>query len=200
MTKFFSSYQAKLGWLLALGLVVLPVAAGGKPNDARRTPSSQPFSTVVPPHATLQSPFDQENPSQSVFGPVDMDEEALPSRASHTKTTAVALGAVAIAWAAGLSGFTLWRRRTPGVSKLGILGSPPKPCDRAQLVAGAALILVVDLFLAIPAAYVIVAGGGVSPPAIAAEVLETVIVLPLNLVGLYLMGESGCVGMGQSVK
>ncbi len=160
---------------------------------------AQPFPTVPPPQATFERPFTQESPSSSDFGNLDGVQSAPLSTISGTKSTAAALLAVGAVWATGLGGFALWRGRRSKLSKLN-LQSLPKPCDRAQLVAGAVLIVVVDLFLGLPAAYVIIAGGGVTPLAIAAEIFETIVVLPLNLVGLYFMGESGCISMGQSAQ
>jgi hypothetical protein len=62
--------------------------------------------------------------------------------------------------------------------------------DVAQAIAGAGLILATDLFIGLPCAYVIVATGGVTPPAIAAEALEVFVVLPANLFGLYLIYDA----------
>jgi hypothetical protein len=59
-----------------------------------------------------------------------------------------------------------------------------------QAIAGATLILVVDLFIGLPCAYIIVVTGGVSPPAIAAEAVEVFVVLPANALGLYLIYDS----------
>ena len=90
-----------------------------------------------------------------------------------------------------------WRRslgrrlasRTPGAKK-----TLAKPCNTGQALAGAGLIAAVDLTIGLGGFYVIVATGGVSPAAIAAEALEVFVVLPLNIFGIYLMAESGCVG------
>lgn len=66
-------------------------------------------------------------------------------------------------------------------------------CDQGQLLAGVALIVLVDLFVGVPAAYVIIVGGGVSPPALIAEALEILVVLPATIFGIVLIAESGCV-------
>jgi hypothetical protein len=57
------------------------------------------------------------------------------------------------------------------------------------IVAGALLILLTDLFIGLPLAYVIIVTGGATPPALTAEVLETIVVLPINLFGLYLISK-----------
>jgi hypothetical protein len=60
----------------------------------------------------------------------------------------------------------------------------------AQAILGAGLILVTDLFVGLPCAYVIGVSGGVSPPALAAEALEVFVVLPVNLMGIYLIYDA----------
>ena len=59
-----------------------------------------------------------------------------------------------------------------------------------QKVAGAVLILVTDLFVGLPAAAVIISTGGVTPPAVAAEALEIFVVLPINILGIYLIADA----------
>jgi len=190
--------RAKRLALVFLGFAILPIVLSSHHAELRPDAQAQPFSTVPPPQVTLVSPFTDGLPPEADFGTVAGSQEAFFSPGSRMRTAAVAFGAVGAVWAAGLGSFALWRRRESKLTKLEVSQAPSKPCDRTQLVAGAGLIVVVDLFLGLPAAYVIIAGGGVTPPAIAAEIFETVVVLPLNLVGLYLMGESGCISMGQS--
>ena len=57
------------------------------------------------------------------------------------------------------------------------------------MLGGAILIVVTDLFVGIPAIVVIVLSGGLTPPAIAAEALETLVVLPINIFGIYLIEQ-----------
>ncbi|HXD11782.1 MAG TPA: hypothetical protein VN653_17080, partial [Anaerolineales bacterium] len=57
------------------------------------------------------------------------------------------------------------------------------------IIGGALLIVFTDLFVGLPAIAVIIITGGVTPPAIAAEVLETVVVLPVNILGIYLIAK-----------
>jgi hypothetical protein len=57
------------------------------------------------------------------------------------------------------------------------------------IVGGALLIIFTDLFVGLPAFAIIVLSGGVTPPAIAAEVIETVVVLPVNIFGIYLIAQ-----------
>jgi len=51
------------------------------------------------------------------------------------------------------------------------------------------LIIATDLFIGLPAFAVIVLSGGVTPPAVAAEALETFVVLPVNIFGIYLIAQ-----------
>ena len=57
------------------------------------------------------------------------------------------------------------------------------------IVGGALLIIFTDLFVGLPAFVVIVFSGGATPPAIAAEALETFVVLPVNIYGVYLIAQ-----------
>jgi len=82
---------------------------------------------------------------------------------------------------------TMWTVETCLLTALG------NACDQGQLLSGVALIILVDLFVGVPAAYVIVVGGGVSPPALIAEALEVLVVLPATIFGIILIAESGCV-------
>lgn len=192
--------RAKLLALVPLGFAILPIVLSSYHSGDGPKGQAQPFSTVPPPQVTLESPFTHEPPPVSDFGTIGGSQEASFSPGGRMNATVAALGAVGAVWAAGLGSFALWRRREAKLTTLEVSQAPPKPCDQARLAAGAGLIVVVDLFLGLPAAYVIIAGAGVTPPAIAAEIFETVVVLPLNLVGLYLMGESGCISMGQPGK
>jgi hypothetical protein len=57
------------------------------------------------------------------------------------------------------------------------------------MVGGALLIIFTDFLVGLPAAAVIFLSGGVTPPAIAAEILETVVILPINIFGIYLIKQ-----------
>jgi hypothetical protein len=57
------------------------------------------------------------------------------------------------------------------------------------IVGGALLIVFTDFFVGLPAAGVIIGSGGVTPPAVAAEALETLVVLPVNVFGIYLISK-----------
>jgi hypothetical protein len=54
---------------------------------------------------------------------------------------------------------------------------------------GQFLLLLQIFLLLLPLAVVIVVTGGVTPTAIAAEMLETIFVLPVNIFGIYLINE-----------
>jgi len=54
-------------------------------------------------------------------------------------------------------------------------------------VTGAILIYLDEVFIGFPALFVIIATGGVSPVAIAAEAIELLVWLPINLFGFYLI-------------
>jgi hypothetical protein len=58
------------------------------------------------------------------------------------------------------------------------------------------MIAVVDIFLGLPLGAVILIGGVFSPPAIAAEVLETAVILPINAGGIIWVAN-GCPKVGQ---
>ena len=60
-----------------------------------------------------------------------------------------------------------------------------------QMVAGALLIIFTDLFVGLPLAAVTILTGVGTPPAVAAEVLEAVVVLPINIFGIYLIATAG---------
>jgi hypothetical protein len=66
-------------------------------------------------------------------------------------------------------------------------------CQTGKMIAGALLIAFTDIFLGLPLAYVSISSGGVTPLAVAAEILETVVVLPVNIFGIYLIASSDCV-------
>jgi len=66
-------------------------------------------------------------------------------------------------------------------------------CQTGKMIAGALLIVFTDIFLGLPLAYVSISSGGVTPLAVAAEILETVVVLPVNIFGIYLIASSDCV-------
>jgi hypothetical protein len=51
----------------------------------------------------------------------------------------------------------------------------------------------VDLFVGLPLFIVIISSGAVTPPAVAAEVLETLFVLPINFGGILWVSK-GCPG------
>jgi hypothetical protein len=59
-----------------------------------------------------------------------------------------------------------------------------------QMIAGGLLIVFADLFVGIPAAAVIVMSGGATPPALAAELLEVGVVLPVTALGIYLIATA----------
>ena len=197
MGNCYTCRHAGLVAVIPLSLVIIPLALFGSFSIPVSKGHGQPFPTVPPLQVTFESPFTQEPAPASTFGNLAVSQDSSLTSGSSIKTTAAAFAAVSAAWAGGLGAFALWRRRGAKLSKLVASQASPKPCDRGQLVAGAGLIVSVDLFLGLPAAYVVIAGGGVTPAAIAAEVFETLVVLPLNLVGLYLMGESGCIQVGQ---
>jgi hypothetical protein len=56
-----------------------------------------------------------------------------------------------------------------------------------QQIAGALLIILTDLFVGLPCVAVIVLSGAGTPPAIAAEAIEIFVVLPANILGIYLI-------------
>lgn len=66
-----------------------------------------------------------------------------------------------------------------------ICSTNPNGC----IIGGWFLIVATDLFVGLPAIAVIVMTGGVTPPAIAAEALETFVVLPINIFGIYLIKQ-----------
>jgi len=80
----------------------------------------------------------------------------------------------------------------PDLSTVGQQESNPEMCaDNPDgcMIAGALLIILTDLFVGLPAVAVIILTGGVSPPAIAAEALETFVVLPINILGIALIAK-----------
>lgn len=80
----------------------------------------------------------------------------------------------------------------PDLSTVGQQESNPEMCadnPNGCMIAGALLIILTDLFVGLPAVAVIILTGGVSPPAIAAEALETFVVLPINILGIALIAE-----------
>jgi hypothetical protein len=66
-----------------------------------------------------------------------------------------------------------------------------RECTNAQKIGAAVLIVATDLFVGLPLFAVIVMSGVASPPAIAAEILETVVVTPINF-GTVLWLAKGC--------
>jgi hypothetical protein len=85
----------------------------------------------------------------------------------------------------------LSQQSSPNSNDNKILNSNNDKGDKTgESVAGAFLILFTDLFVGLPAAYVIVVTGGVTPPAIAAEAIELLVVLPINALGIYLMYDA----------
>jgi RHS repeat-associated protein len=86
---------------------------------------------------------------------------------------------------------TDWARSfLPHQEELPLQANSENKNNTGQLIAGAVLIVVTDLFVGLPAALVIVATGGVTPPAVAAEALELLVVLPINILGIYLIADA----------
>jgi len=68
--------------------------------------------------------------------------------------------------------------------------SSSKGDKTGEEVAGALLIILTDAAVGLPAAALIIGGGGITPPAILGEVLETFVVLPVTLFGIYLIYDA----------
>jgi hypothetical protein len=71
--------------------------------------------------------------------------------------------------------------------------SVTKECNQTQVLAGAVITILVDLFVGLPAAWLVISGAGVTPAAMAGEAIELLVVLPVTILGIYLVIDSGCV-------
>ena len=165
------------------------------PGPCRRSPAP-PSPPPQPPAPDPNDPSDSDN-IEWRFGGYDVWENVglQPGSADLGGCALSIMGKVVCAPSAD-NGMTSPPIQEPGDALPGSLDGISGRCDeecQAQALAGAGLIVATDLFVGLPLAVVIILSGVGTPPAIAAAVLEVVIVLPVNAFGLYLITTSGIV-------